>query len=719
MEARECRILTDCLSIPGPQFVVPVYQRNYTWDSKNVLKLMEDIYSLMIQVKREHKKDAYHFIGSIVNLRRGDGSFYEREIIDGQQRLTTIFLILYALRDIAIKQENKDVENSLRNYLENIAATGQNEKYHNKLKPNLTDDGVLQKIIDQRIALLKNSKSAIYSNYKTIISELNGWIAEGYTVADIIDAIDHIMIVWVSISDVKSAQQTFESINSTGEPLKASDLIRNYVLMNFSDEEQTKYYKKYWLAIENNIVPNQEQVNRKQVSKKVEEFFRFFLSLKKRKMIPISTVYEEFKVYWEQEIENEQTKESILEEIALFSQYFFNLYWKELNEFPDYMQKSLELLRQTGSTMIVPMVLGIWDLYYNQLIDEYALDRGIRLVCIYLIRRAMADKDTSPITNIFSPIFNKVKDNCEKRGYDQFIEVLKYYLSNANENNSMAMPNDDAIMLAMKTNNSYVLAVTKIFFSIIESEQNWNGIEQVREDNEKNPIMVDLTHLTIEHIMPQEPTQFWIDRIGDMSPNQYSQLVNTIGNLTLADRKTNSKMNNRDFDYKKKAIEDVGRLNINREIINAKEWNNLMIKERTEKLAKMFNIKFPYFSSCLQLDGAKQYEIYLNIDDIKATASIYMSGKTVVHMGSVIKENARAMLQVKNRRIEMMNRGDLSYDSNTKLFTVRKDISFLSLTEATKFIYGGCNDGWLLWTTKDGECLNDTIRYKIEKLMKD
>ncbi len=258
---------------------------------------MEDIYSLMIQVKREHKKDAYHFIGSIVNLRRGDGSFYEREIIDGQQRLTTIFLILYALRDIAIKQENKDVENSLRNYLENIAATGQNEKYHNKLKPNLTDDGVLQKIIDQRI--------------------------------------------------------------------------------------------------------------------------------------------------------------------------------------------------------------------------------------------------------------------------------------------------------------------------------------------------------------------------------------------------------------------------------------NLMIKERTEKLAKMFNIKFPYFSSCLQLDGAKQYEIYLNIDDIKATASIYMSGKTVVHMGSVIKENARAMLQVKNRRIEMMNRGDLSYDSNTKLFTVRKDISFLSLTEATKFIYGGCNDGWLLWTTKDGECLNDTIRYKIEKLMKD
>lgn len=98
------------------------------------------------------------------------------------------------------------------------------------------------------------------------------WISEGFSIPEIIEAIDHIIIVYVSISDVKSAQQTFESINSTGEHLKASDLIRNYVLMNFSDDDQTKFYKKYWLEIEKNIVPDQEMLTRKQISKKQRSF---------------------------------------------------------------------------------------------------------------------------------------------------------------------------------------------------------------------------------------------------------------------------------------------------------------------------------------------------------------------------------------------------------------------------------------------------------------
>lgn len=486
MEARECCILSGCLAQPGPQYVVPVYQRNYTWDTKNVFQLLNDIHSLLEDVVRNKNKDAYHFIGSIVNLRRGDGIFYEREIIDGQQRLTTIFLILYALRDLAIKQGDTATENSLRNYLENLTAVGQNERYHNKLKPNLTDDGVLQKIIDQRTSLLKNSKSSVWTNYKTIKLELAQWISEGFSIPEIIEAIDHIIIVYVSISDVKSAQQTFESINSTGEPLKASDLIRNYVLMNFSDDDQTKFYKKYWLEIEKNIVPDQEMLTRKQISKKTEEFFRYYLSVKKHKMISISAIYEEFKMYWEGE--EEVDKECLVEELCLFSSYYYSLRWKDISEFPEYMRKSLIIFRQIESTSCMPFLLGLWDLYYNQKIDEFSLDKGIRLINIYIIRRAMADKDTSSITNMFPGLFNRCVEKCEKSGYDNFIEVLKYFLCDANVNNAMAMPNDDAIRTAMSTNNAYVLAVTKIFFSVLESEQNWSGIDNVKEDNDNNPI---------------------------------------------------------------------------------------------------------------------------------------------------------------------------------------------------------------------------------------
>lgn len=713
MEARECCILSGCLAQPGPQYVVPVYQRNYTWDTKNVFQLLNDIHSLLEDVVRNKNKDAYHFIGSIVNLRRGDGIFYEREIIDGQQRLTTIFLILYALRDLAIKQGDTATENSLRNYLENLTAVRQNERYHNKLKPNLTDDGVLQKIIDQRTSLLKNSKSSVWTNYKTIKLELAQWISEGFSIPEIIEAIDHIIIVYVSISDVKSAQQTFESINSTGEPLKASDLIRNYVLMNFSDDDQTKFYKKYWLEIEKNIVPDQEMLTRKQISKKTEEFFRYYLSVKKHKMISISAIYEEFKMYWEGE--EEVDKECLVEELCLFSSYYYSLRWKDISEFPEYMRKSLIIFRQIESTSCMPFLLGLWDLYYNQKIDEFSLDKGIRLINIYIIRRAMADKDTSSITNMFPGLFNRCVEKCEKSGYDNFIEVLKYFLCDANVNNAMAMPNDDAIRTAMLTNNAYVLAVTKIFFSVLESEQNWSGIDNVKEDNDNNPIAVDIKALTIEHIMPQESTSYWLDRIGDIPVSMYPQVVNMIGNLTLADRKTNSKMNNRDFEYKKKAIAEVGRLNINRDIINAPDWTIENIKERTLLLIQMFNIKFPYFTSTINFVGVQQYEIFLSNGDTLVSATMYANGKVVVHKGARIKSSARITLRSGTVREEYLQRGWLTFDEDTKTYITQRDLDFMSLSTATMFVYGGCNDGWTLWKDESGKIINETLRYKIEK----
>lgn len=716
MEARECTILSGCLAQPGAQYVVPVYQRNYTWDNKNVMQLLQDIYSLLEKTVKEKDKNVYHFIGSIVNLRRGEGMFFEREIIDGQQRLTTIFLILYVLRDIAIKQGNIEIENSLRNYLENLTATGQNERYRNKLKPNLTDDGVLQKIIDQRTVLLKSSKSSVWMNYKTIKLELSQWISEGYSLTEIIEAIDHIIIVFVSISDVKSAQQTFESINSTGEPLKASDLVRNYVLMNFNDDDQTRYYKKYWLELEQNIIPDQESFTRKQISKKTEEFLRFYLSLKKHKMIALASVYEEFKTYWES-IDDKENEEKI-EELCLFSSYYYNLHWKDINNFPDYMRKSLLLFRQIASTMCVPFLLGLWDLFYNQKIDEFALDKGIRLIDIYILRRAMADKDTSPITSMFPALFNRCVEKCEKIGYENFIEVLKYFLCDVNVNNAMSMPNEETIRMAMLTNNAYSLAVTKIFFSVIETEQNWNGIENAKEDNEPNPIALDIKPLTIEHIMPQESTFYWSSRIGDVPQTMYSQIVNLIGNLTLADRKTNSKMNNRDFEYKKEAIAEVGRLNINRDIINSPEWTIDQIKERTLWMIQMFNIKFPYFSSSLKFEESQEFEIFISDEDTIASATLFSSGKVVVHKGARIKNNVRATLKAKALRDDYVNRGWLEYDNETKTYVTQKDVDFMSLSTATSFVYGGCNDGWLIWKDEQGAKINDTLRHRIEQSTK-
>lgn len=195
----------------------------------------------------------------------------------------------------------------------------------------------------------------------------------------------------------------------------------------------------------------------------------------------------------------------------------------------------------------------------------------------------------------------------------------------------------------------------------------------------------------------------------------YPQIVNMIGNLTLADRRTNSRMNNRDFEYKKQAIADVGRLNINRDIIASPDWTIEEIKKRTQWMIQMFNIKFPYFTSSLNFDGVQQYEIFISNGDTLASATLFSTGKVVLHKGARIKNTVRVTLRSESVRDEYISRGFVVYDEETRTYITQKDLDFMSLSTATNFVYGGCNDGWLLWKDESGKIINDTLRYKIEK----
>ena len=272
MEAREARFLSEFLKSDGPQYVIPVYQRHYTWDSKNVFRLLNDIQRLL------KEKGSTHFIGNIVFVRKGEAFCHEREIVDGQQRVTTIFLILLALRDLALDIKDEDSADVIESFYLFNKVTGKYADFKNKLKPNIGDGTTLQVLLDRDAVSLRTNQSAIYRNYYNIKQEIKKWIvADGYTIEECLEAIDSLMIVWVALSSDDNAQQIFESINSTGEPLTASDLIRNFILMNKADDEQTDIYNKYWMKIENNICPDHESIPRKKVTKKIEEFFRFFI----------------------------------------------------------------------------------------------------------------------------------------------------------------------------------------------------------------------------------------------------------------------------------------------------------------------------------------------------------------------------------------------------------------------------------------------------------
>lgn len=254
MKADRANILSEFICHNGPQYVIPVYQRNYTWDERNISKLLSDIKRII-----DNDNKITHFIGNIVYVITDTiNIIQERAIVDGQQRLTTIFLALYALRDLAIAAGDEDTAFDIISiYLENNVRQAE---YKNKLKPLVNDDDVLQQIVCQNFDEINKSKSLIYENYKYIKLEFKTWIASGASIKKIIAAINQLIIVWVQLGQDDDAQQIFESINSTGESLSAPDLIRNFILMNKKDDIQTRLYNTYWLKIEKNVVPSELRV---------------------------------------------------------------------------------------------------------------------------------------------------------------------------------------------------------------------------------------------------------------------------------------------------------------------------------------------------------------------------------------------------------------------------------------------------------------------------
>ena len=245
MKADAKKLLNEFIaSTQGVQYVIPVYQRNYTWRKKHVNKLIQDINDLLTG------KTQSHFIGSIVYVITRE-VFNQREwsIVDGQQRLTTIFLLLYAIRDILEKRGDTQKAKALRSqYLENVNAEGD---YKLRLKPLVNNDFEFKKIVDKDVDHLDKS-SLIFQNYNLLFKQVETWLKD-YSIEDIIKAVDKLYVVYIQLDKDDNAQQIFESINSTGETLKASDLIRNYILMNKIDQVQTKYFTNYWKVIENNL----------------------------------------------------------------------------------------------------------------------------------------------------------------------------------------------------------------------------------------------------------------------------------------------------------------------------------------------------------------------------------------------------------------------------------------------------------------------------------
>lgn len=672
----------------GTQFVIPVYQRNYTWQHNvQVKKFLNDIFGINDDIKS-------YFIGIIMYLSK-ELNFKQKEyiIIDGQQRLTTIFLLLYVIRELATESGQKEIVDYIDTGIYN---TNVDQSFKMKLKPLVSDDDVYQKISNGHLNEISEAEkqSTIYKSYAFIKDYISKKMRD-MSLADILDSkLRKLQIVAVPLIESDNAQQIFESINASGEPLTPIDLIRNFVLMDLKSNEQDNIYNNYWKKLEN-IFPDQ---------KKMENFVRNYVASKKYYLPNANDLYNEFKSFWCEDWNlmyngaGPLTRKNL--ERGINESYDFNLIENKLNvliknaeNYRDlYFSGSIDSneikeYRKYGSTTPLPFVLGMFENYDSNKIEKNDLISVINLINDYMIRRELAGYEQNTISRMFPTLLRNVNDSTSEASvYDKTL----LYLVNYNKNNVSKMPEDILIEKHLSSCNAYKLPSIRIVLDKLE--------------NKNNSAPVDLSSLNIEHIMPQTITPYWKDIIGN-DIDKYEYFVNLIGNITLVSISDNSTFQNSEFDYKKSVMNGTKHIKLNEDIISKEKWDRTAIEDRTSKMITKVLECFPYVSGNISKDA--KYRISLEKKDYSAYGYFYPNGKVDIDAGSQLKYKKNS-IYMNNKIINYLYEEGIVIEEEDKL-VFEKSYTFDSIDDATEVIVGTKDNALGAWKDNNNMSLKDGL----------
>jgi len=493
-------------------FVIPVYQRDYNWQKEQCRQLYDDLKSTITH----HRKS--HFFGSIVDARDPEGGKYTSIIIDGQQRLTTVSILLIAFRSILqkdiLKFERRGKDDLIRD-IDDLLFN--HEKL--KLRPAPNSKAAYDALFGNPEEFIKDSN--ITANFQYFFNRLEENKNE-FTADEIWYAIDNLTVVDISLGPEDDAQLIFESINSTGMALSESDKIRNYVMMSLNLKEQERYYNDYWRKIEINT-PGRTDL-----------FIRDFLTIQTRTVPNREEIYDAFKAY-----ARNMDKEQLISSMLKFSKYYASIYTPKLVLPP--FRKPLQQLRKLEMGVVNPYLMQLFEGYYAKIIPENEVVEAIDVLQDYLFRRKICDVPSNALNKIFTTLHTdaiKLKGNT-----DDYSERVKYVLMH--KESSGRFPKDEEFIERFKTRDIYTSLAEKYKIYLLESLEVF--------DNREAPDISKLIEegvCSIEHIMPQTLTPEWIkDLGGEENANRVHETwLHCLGNLTFTGY--NSKYSNLPFEKK-------------------------------------------------------------------------------------------------------------------------------------------------------------------------
>lgn len=574
-------VVANFLGQNGRQYKIPVYQRNYEWSWEQCDKLFEDV---VIAGQRNQ----LHFCGSIVFKpiapTKGIGN---NIVIDGQQRLTTIYILLKALSDMAQNDSEKMLPQGAIFNTDQYNQFQLDETSKMKLKPAKdNNDQLLNLIYDKHDKI--DTSCEIYRNYEHFCDLIREKQSEGITVSYIYRGIGLLTVAVIQLDDNDNAQEIFERINSTGIPLSLSDKIRNFVLM--TEVDQDRLYESYWLKAEQILSRDQ-----------LEGFFLDYLNFKMDGFTKESTAYDDFKALY---VRGRYTNETMLGEILHYAQQYHAFYCGDKLRLSNEANQFLDSLRKLNQTTVYIFLFSVFDDFEADVIDDETLCKVLRLLLNYSIRRLICEVGSNSLRGLYKTLYGRVFNRPENKNnyYDAIVSFLLQLTSKD------VMPSDAEFVVALKERNLYRKnALCKYLLVAIENQ----GKEQIKTDA-----------LTIEHIMPQNKnlSTAWQKMLGSDWELVRERYLHTLGNLTLTGY--NSELGDLPFTEKQKRLsEQTTHVTVLYSDVRGKtEWNERTIEARAERLSgevlRLFTVEQP----TTKIDFSDpRYQLYTVSDPHNAT----------------------------------------------------------------------------------------------------
>ena len=610
------------------QFVIPVFQRDYNWTEEQCEQLWEDIQRV------GHKEEGDHFFGPVVYIetRESGAAFTRWLLIDGQQRMTTVSLLMAALRD-HVAEELSQPDNRARKIEHDfLINTYESPSQRWKLVLRERDDATLKWLVGDADEPPDSDKSVgLMRNYELFREKLR----ENVDFDTVVAGVGRLAVVDVRLEPrTDDPQQIFESLNSTGLDLTQADLIRNYILMGLEEAEQTKLYERYWRKIERLYIGNATQF---------DNFLRDFVALDQRaqRQGRVNQVYAAFRLAFDEHKGNATRLEKLLKRMTRFARYHA-AFVMGTDEFPK-IASHLERVQALATTPAI-LIMQLLDAHEKKRMTEVDLAAALDLLESYLVRRQVCRKQTRGYWQQFS----KLAYALEMADVLGSLQANLHWLSDT----SYAFPTNREFSRSLEENELYSLSICRALLERLE--------------NGKSKERTDTSGYTIEHIMPQDENLYaeWQEMLGKDWKDVHRTWLHRLGNLTLT--AYNETYSNRPFDEKKSMGDgfSVSPLRLNQYVAKQDRWSSKEMKQRGKKLAKSA------LTIWSQLEVSKESLRLANVNRLRAQKSDIKGTRAGMDevAREVFDEFRRRMLALNNGGIEVTRPKSVSYHNRNAAF---------------------------------------------------